>query len=257
MEDRNSKELEALGLTRNEAKVYIALLELGSSTATPITRKAGLFSSKTYAALDGLLAKGLASYVVQDNKRVFRAEEPANLLEFLTEKKREIEEKETRAREIIGSLNALRSAKKAPDEVLTYKGAGGFKTLYRKIYATLQRGETHFVFGAPRSANELVEEFLVEANRERVRRGIELKIIYNSDAREFGAKRAKMRFTQVKYFKKESFIAPTCFEVFGDCYGVYYITPGEIKCFVLRNAEIARSMRNFFDVIWNSDYVEE
>jgi sugar-specific transcriptional regulator TrmB len=250
-------ELEKLGLTRNEAKTYVALLELGAATATPLTRRAGLHASKTYAALDGLLAKGLASYVVRDGKRVFRAEEPENLLEFLAEKKRRINEEEEKAKKIISRLANQRGAAKETDEVLTYKGAGGLKSLYKKIYSTLKRGETHYVFGAPRSANELIEEFLSEANRERVKKGIALEIIFNADAREFGAKRAKMRFTQVKYFKDAGFIAPTCFEVFGDYYAIYYVATSEIRAFVIRNTEIARSMRNFFNVIWNSNYVKE
>jgi len=250
-------ELEKLGLTRNEAKTYVALLELGSATATPLTRRAGIHASKTYAALDGLLAKGLASYVVRDGRRVFHAEEPTNLLEFLAEKKRKIDEEEREAKKIIAELSGRRGAAKETDEVLTYKGAGGLKSLYKKIYSTLRSGETHYVFGAPRNANELIEDFLVNANRKRARKGIELKIIYNSDAREFGKKREKLRLTQVKYFHGAGFTAPTCFEVFSDYTAIYYVTPNDMKCFVLRNAEIARSMRNFFEIIWNSDYVEE
>lgn len=248
--------LEELGLARNEAKTYLALLELGLSTATPIARKSGLHSSKTYDALDGLLGKGLVSYVVRDGRRAFRAEQPENLLEFLAEKKRKICDEEEKARRLVRALEGVRVSPKEGDELFTYEGIGGLKSLYKKIYLALGKGDTHYVFGAPRIANELVEEFLIEANRHRVRKGINLRIIYNSDAREFGEKRARMRFTQVKYFKGGGFTTPTCFEVFGDFTAIYYVTPSEIKCYVIRNAEIAKSMRNFFNVIWNSGYVE-
>lgn len=250
------RELERLGLTKNESKAYLALLGLGSSTATPIARKAGLYSSKTYAALDGLMAKGLVSYVVKDGKRVFRAEDPKNILSFMAEKRKKIDEQEKEAVKLVRALEGMGISAEKGNELFVYEGMGGLKSLYRKIYSILQRGETHYVFGAPRSANELVEAFLIATNRRRVQKGITLRIIYNPDAREFGKRRQAMRFTHVKYFTRPSFIAPTCFEVFRDFTALYYVTHSEIKCFAIRNKEIAKSMRNFFDVIWNSDYVE-
>ncbi|MFH0835033.1 MAG: helix-turn-helix domain-containing protein [Candidatus Micrarchaeota archaeon] len=255
--DVRHADLEELGLTRNESKTYLALLELGLSRATPISRRSGLHSSKTYDAIDGLLAKGLVSYVVKDNRRVFRAEEPRALLEFLAEKKRNIETEEESARKIIGSLEGRRASTEEGDELFTYEGIGGLKSLYRRIYSSLlKKGDTHYILGAPRGANELIEDFLVEANRLRCRRGISLKIIYYPDAREFGVKRSRMPLTEVRYFRGKGLAAPTAFEVFGDHTSLYYISRSETRIYVIRNAEIARSMRNFFGVIWGSDFVE-
>ena len=49
--------LEDIGLTQGEIRVYLALLELHTSTAGPIIEKAGLPSSVVYLALNKLLKK--------------------------------------------------------------------------------------------------------------------------------------------------------------------------------------------------------
>ena len=49
--------LEEIGLTKSEIKVYLALLELGSSTTGPIVDKSKASSSKIYEILDKLMQK--------------------------------------------------------------------------------------------------------------------------------------------------------------------------------------------------------
>ena len=56
--------LEDLGLSKREAKAYLALLELGSTTVGEIIKKTDIPSSKIYEVLDRLMKKGLVSYVI-------------------------------------------------------------------------------------------------------------------------------------------------------------------------------------------------
>ena len=65
----NTEYLEELGLTNAEAKIYIALLELGSSQAGKITEKTGIHRRTVYDAIERLIEKGLISYIKQNNNR--------------------------------------------------------------------------------------------------------------------------------------------------------------------------------------------
>ncbi len=47
--------LSKIGLTEGETTVYLALLELGSSTTWNITKKSGISGSKVYEVLDRLI----------------------------------------------------------------------------------------------------------------------------------------------------------------------------------------------------------
>src|SRR3989344_3052406 len=86
--------LEEIGLTKSEIKVYLALLELGSSTTGPIVDKSGASSSKMYEILERLIQKGLAGYVIKSGTKYFEAADPKRLFDYLKEKKNKLDQQE-------------------------------------------------------------------------------------------------------------------------------------------------------------------
>ena len=76
---------EDIGLTKREIKVYLALLELGSTTVGNILDKTRIPSSKIYEILRRLQDKGLVSYVKIENKRHYQAADPNSILSLLDE----------------------------------------------------------------------------------------------------------------------------------------------------------------------------
>jgi len=84
--------LQELGLNRRESLCYTALLELGSSKTGAIVKKTDIPSSKIYEILNKLIHKGLASYVKIGKIKHYQATDPKNLLNYIDEKKKKIEE---------------------------------------------------------------------------------------------------------------------------------------------------------------------
>ena len=72
--------LESLGLTKNEVKTYLALLELGSVPAGPLIKKLGMHRAAVYNLLDILIEKGLVHFVSKANRKNFEALKPEKLL---------------------------------------------------------------------------------------------------------------------------------------------------------------------------------
>ena len=54
--------LEELGLTKNEIKIYLALLELGTTPAGILIKKVDMHRASVYDVIDQLINKGLISY---------------------------------------------------------------------------------------------------------------------------------------------------------------------------------------------------
>ncbi|MFQ5621311.1 MAG: helix-turn-helix domain-containing protein [Candidatus Nanoarchaeia archaeon] len=79
----NPNVLEHLGLTPGESKVYLALLQLGPSSAGPIIEKSGLQNSVVHLCLNTLKDKGLISYVRKGRARIYQAADPENFLLLL------------------------------------------------------------------------------------------------------------------------------------------------------------------------------
>ena len=73
------KELTRIGFTIGEAKVYLALLRLGSTTTGPLATEAGVSSSKVYKILARLEKKGLAGHTIKSKVKHFQAIDPRRL----------------------------------------------------------------------------------------------------------------------------------------------------------------------------------
>ena len=86
------KTLQEQGLSEKEAKVYVACLELGDTTAGDVTVKSKLPRTLVYDLLSKLIEKGLVAYVIKNNIKYFKASEPQQFIKTLKEKQKGIEE---------------------------------------------------------------------------------------------------------------------------------------------------------------------
>ena len=75
-------ELQKIGLTDGEAKVYLALTEIGSSTVGPIVKKANVAYSNVYDILNRLIEKGIVSFILRNKTKYFQAASPRNLMDW-------------------------------------------------------------------------------------------------------------------------------------------------------------------------------
>lgn len=74
--------LRTLGFLESEIKVYLAALEHGPSTVIDLAGATRLSRPATYAAIEGLAARGLMSAVVVGRKRLSVAEHPDRLVQY-------------------------------------------------------------------------------------------------------------------------------------------------------------------------------
>ena len=59
-------QLEFLGLSERESRVYLSLLDLGPTTTSKLIRKTGIASSKIYDVLEKLTHRGLVTHIIQN-----------------------------------------------------------------------------------------------------------------------------------------------------------------------------------------------
>ncbi|MBI2129305.1 hypothetical protein HYU07_03625 [Candidatus Woesearchaeota archaeon] len=75
-----------------------------------------------------------------------------------------------------------------------------------------------------------------------------MKIIYNSDAKEYGGIRAKMRLTNVRYLSNKM-VSPNWIDIFPNA-ALFVIILKTPIAFVVRDKELANSFRAYFDIMW-------
>src|SRR3989338_6418545 len=85
------KELQDLGLSKNESLIYLFLLKHGSTTTGSIIKETHIANSRVYESLNSLTSKGLVTYTIQKDGKHFEAMDPKAISEREEDRKRKIE----------------------------------------------------------------------------------------------------------------------------------------------------------------------
>lgn len=240
--------LSEIGLTRSEISVYLALLDLGSSTTGPIIKKSGIASGKAYLILDKLIMKGLVTHITRSGVRYYQSKDPERLMDYMKEKENELKKKEESLRSLIPLLKQKYNQKKYENKSEIYEGVKGFKTFHEIALREMKENDFFLAMGVPRELLEKHDSYLINWNKRRVNLGIRMKILYNHDCRDFGKKRERMKLTEVRYMKPEM-ETPAWIDIFKD-YVATVNVHGIPICFLIKNTETADSYRKYFDIIW-------
>ena len=129
-------DLERIGLNRNEAKVYLALIIRGQATASELVKAIGVHRNIVYDNLEKLIEKGLVSFIVDGAKRKFIAQDPAAIIDYLQSKKLQIDRDIALAAKMAPSINKLLSSSDAQQDATICGGAS------RRIPAHGPRGRS-------------------------------------------------------------------------------------------------------------------
>ncbi len=235
--------LKKIGLTDNETKVYLALLELGESLASKIGEKVNINRTHVYDIIESLIEKGLISYVVKNNKKYFNAAHPKRLIDYLHEKEIQLREQEENLRKIVPELLSLRKPKKEVEKVEIYKGKEGIKTVYNDILRTTKE---YYVLGATGQIADHLRYYFPGHEKERIKKRIKLKLLFNKHLK--GKVITKRKFAEIRYLpgKYTSPIPTTIYN--NKVIILVWTTPSAI---VIENKEIAQTYKSYFNLLWD------
>jgi len=241
------KLLEDIGLTKGEISVYLALLELGSSTVTPIVDKSKVSSSKVYLILNRLINKGLASFVIKENTKYFEAASPSRILDYVKEKKESIEQQEKELKEIIPELELRQKLQELKSEAHVFKGNKGFKTAFKDILTTLKKGEKLLVMGISNFDDEF-RRMIIRFHKDRAKLGINTDILLNYSAVKAWKELELIPKTNIKLLPG-NVVTPGVFLIYGD--KTLISLPNERTFFRIENKEATESFRAYFHTLWD------
>ena len=115
MEKNTFEKIRDLGLSENETRVYLALLELGQATVTQISKKAGLNRTTGYDVLERLGWNGLVNRARAGKKKmIYMAEPPSRLKQYLEDKAKLYERRVDEVKNILPELQSLQKTKIKP-----------------------------------------------------------------------------------------------------------------------------------------------
>ncbi len=233
--------LEKTGLTESESKVYLTLIEIGTSTAGPIIKKTGLHRGTTYQVLQRLKEKGLVSSIIKGKKQHFSPVEPKHLLELLKEQEKDLQE-------ILPALQAKLDASKEQQEITVYSRPKGLRSVLDNMLEELKDGGEYFDFGVSGLFKEVMPSYWHLWQRKKKQYRIRSQVIFNEEIKE-QKDFLKDYFGEARFHPKE-FSSVTDTMIYKDTVVLFIWTAKPPVAIVIRNKDNAESYKNQFKMMW-------
>lgn len=242
----NEKLLEEIGLTKGEIKVYITLLKIGETTTGKIIEEAQISSGKIYEILEKLIKKGLVSFVIKEKTKYFSPASPNRILDYLHEKKEELNKKEQEFAKELPPLLAMKGAIHKEYETNLFKGLRGIQTAIFEALGDLTQEDEILAMGIVSSKSEKYNLLWQRWHTARISKKIVCKAIFSDKNTDYYKSFKSMRLAKVRVLDG---ITPSAVDVMGK--RVLIFTYGEEpSCLVIKNPEIADSFKSFFENLW-------
>lgn len=232
--------LQNLGLKEKEAKVYLALLQLGTATVPAISVKAGTKRPTTYLILEELRMKGLVTLLPKKVKALYTAESPRILLE-------EQREKEETIKTNLPELLAIYNSKKEKPKVTYFQGEENISKLYDEIF---KENEILF-YGSIASISPRVypqvKKYLLKIKKEKMN----VREVLQADQKSIDfAKENNSENHRIK-IAPDNFLFPTDNMIFGNKVAIITYKDNPMAV-VIESNDVVMTYKSLFEIAWQS-----
>ena len=238
------EQLTSLGLTQGEAKVFLAMIQIGPSRVGKIVEKSGVSQSKIYNVLDRLVLKGLASYNIQDNIKHFQSLEPSRLHEYIQKKEDEIKSQKEGITQLVNDLTKnIYATRRSTSEI--FVGERSLRSAYMTLLSDAKKGDILRYFYPYPDAHENASPFYsrfykYQKSKGIVERGILTIDFKNSEHFMEIPKDVKLRYVD--------FPLPGTIDMLMN--KLLIVDWKTITGILITSSEIASIFINYFDSIW-------
>jgi len=234
--------LEELGLSSAEAKIYLTLLETGSTKAGPIIKKTGFHRGTTYQVLQRLKEKGLVSTIIKGKKQFFEATDPERFMDVL-------KERETKFKEVLPQLKAKLNASKSKQEVNVYSGKKGIRTVLDRMMQELGQNGVYYDFGVPGAFRKIMGSYWDLWQRRKRKQKIKSYVIFNEQIKKTNPKLLQDYYGRARFHPKE-YPSTTDTMIYKDVVILFIWTSKPPIAVVIKDQENAESYKNQFKLMW-------
>jgi sugar-specific transcriptional regulator TrmB len=233
------EDLKEFGLTDKEAKVYLALLKLGTALVQDVAKEAGTYRTYTYEILKSLKEKGIVSYVIKSGKQYFEAAEPGKMLSIM-------KEKENKLSSIMPELKGIYKSAAEKPKVELYEGKEGLKTILDDLVRTKKE---ILVYSSTRKQQKLLQFYFPNFIRRRVKERIKTKVLTERSAETLELCRKDREELREMRFLPAGMEFPTATNIYGNKVAILSLEK-EIVGVIIESKSIADTQRMVFNLLW-------
>ena len=245
MQEHLIKPLQNLGLTEKEAKIYLALLQLGTATPYSMAKKSGLKRPTAYVIAEELVEKGLIVHVPGEEPKKYIARSPESVLETQ-------EIKLQQAKNILPELRSLQKNTSEKAHSLYFEGILGLKQACQYKRKELHNKKIVGFFASADDASEDVNQAFYEYNTYRERHNISVQGLtvdsptLKSYSEWLTSQTSKSVF---KFLPEDIYSAKVSIESCDDQF-VRIILFESIQSLIIDSPKLAIALREVFELTW-------
>lgn len=233
--------LKQLGLNDRHSAIYLACLELGSSSIHKISQKSGFARSTCEAVLKSLQEKGFVTSFQKKKTRQYSPEDPKKLV-VLAQEKVDI------LKEALPQFSARYFKGDVLPTVRLYQGEAGIKNVLQEI---LLEARELVSFGSIDDIYGALGDFFPKFTAERIKNRIPLKVILrNSPLAEKRQKLGPQELREVRIIPEKYECSSVTF-IWNNKVAMCSLKEG-VVAFVVESNELANIQRTMFDLIWST-----
>jgi sugar-specific transcriptional regulator TrmB len=237
------KVLATIGLNDKEAKVYLAILQLGTASVPRISERAGTKRPTTYLILEDLRKKRLVTKVMRGSVIIYSAESPEQLLE-------EERKKTVILENGLPDLLAIYNTKKEKPKVTYHQGEESIVRLYEHIFTHYKSEEILFygsIGSISKEVRKEIDKHLITVKKEKIR----AREILMSDPESIAFAKEHASENHILKLIEGDYKLPTDNIIYGDSVAIitYKETPMAV---VIKSRDVSTTHRSMFEMLWNT-----
>jgi HTH-type transcriptional regulator, sugar sensing transcriptional regulator len=236
------EEIKNAGLSKNEAKVYLAALELGETSVYRLAKKSGVKRTTTYLAVESLKEKGLMSGYNRNNVAICYAENPKKLTDHLEERKRALDK-------IMPELLAFTNLIDKKPKIRYFEG----KESYKEVFSDVLKYPGNEMLGTFNEKfwdweNYFTEYFMPKRKEKKIWARI---LFRDSPELKLVSQKINEYLSQTRLVPSEKFKVEIEMIVYGNN-KVGMVSYDEQMAIIIESQKIHDTQKSFFEVIWES-----
>lgn len=243
-----TESLQNLGLQEKEAQVYIALLQTGRATAYAVARRSGLKKPTTYVILGQLIEKKIAFKVPQRRTMQFVAIEPEELFAMAENRLKNAQ------KEALAPLQALNKEKSHDTKVSYYEGLSGVRKMYEDFFRENKKGQGVGFYANSRNLDSETKQLFEYVRESCAKDDIKRKgiTVFEENNLAFLTKEFQKKVgLSLKAINPKKYDSDVSIEVFKS--KIYIFSHKDLQATVIDNPDVAKTMRQIFELIWKQE----
>lgn len=251
------QELKKVGMSDKEARIYAAVLELGSAFPSKIAQATKLNRTTVYAVLSNLAIKGLITEIEKNKKICYQIERPHKLVNYARSRIQMAEDGYEQAKKLLPDIEGLFSLTPNKPKVRFFEGVEGVKSVFSDHIAQKNKYEMLAYSNVEDLMSFIPVQFQQSYIKVKERLGITTRAIFPDNKYSASYNKQVYRGRKKEIFIDMKLIPPEMFPYKGDItiYGdnkvsIVNFHKQNLIGVIIEDKTIADMMKMIFELAW-------